>query len=213
MQLCIWTNLALIFLFPATKPEANNYFEGKVVYKHSIIIKNKKVDSVALKEFVGSGSTLYFKEGNYLHTYDGGFFVRDIYRKDDNKGYFKTGPNDTSYWIDCGKRGDQIIKFAFTPKKEKILGIDCDELVIYYNDNIVTDYYNPDSLRINPDWFKNFKLDGQDQIDQKEKSIVLKHKTEYADFIIIKTAISYTREEVDGTIFKLSPGEILIERE
>jgi hypothetical protein len=84
MYLPIWGSLLFIFLSIETKQDVNDYFEGKIVYKNDVIIKNSKMDSTGLKQFVGRGLTLYFKEGNYLHTYDGGFLVKDVYRKDDN---------------------------------------------------------------------------------------------------------------------------------
>jgi hypothetical protein len=36
---------------------------------------------------------------------------------------------------------------------------------------------------------------------------------EYADFIIIETAVSISREKLNDEIFKLPPKEILIEQE
>jgi len=209
----MWTLLFILSLSFQDNVSATNYFEGWIKYKHDLILKNTNIDSMRLKEFVGSGSTLFFKEGNYLHKYNDGPIIQDSYRKEDNKAYFKLNKNDTTFWVDCGKQGDEILKFSFTPKKEKILGIDCDELIIYYKDKITSDYYNSDLFGINPDWFKNFILDGQNQIDQKEKAICLKHKTEYANFIIIETAVSFSKEKIDERIFKISPNEILIEQE
>jgi hypothetical protein len=207
----IW--ISLVFLLLGTGKSENNYFEGWIKYNHDLILKSTNIDSIELKKFLGTGSTLYFKERNYLHTYDGSLFIQDSYRKDENRAYFKKNKSDTSFWIDCGTPGDEIIEFSFTPRKEEILGMVCDELKIYYKEKIVCDYYNSDSLKINPDWFKNFIKDGQNQIDQKEKAICLKHKTEYAGFIVIETAISFSREKIDEKIFKLSSKEILIEQE
>jgi len=209
----MWAFLFVFLSLYQHKNSETNYFEGWIKYKNDIVLKNRNIDSLKLKEFVGDGSTLYFKEGNYLHTYEGGPMMKDLYKKEDNKAYFKLNNSDTTFWVDCKKPGDEILKISFTPKKEKILGIDCDELVIYYKDKISTDYYNDDKFGINPDWFKNFIMDGQDQIDQKEKAICLKHKTEYSGFIIIETAISYSKEKIKEEIFKISPKEILVERQ
>ncbi len=209
----MWALLFIAFLSFQNSVSDTNYFEGWIKYKHDLIVKNTDIDSMQLKEVVGSGSTLFFKEGNYLHKYNDGPIMQDSYRKEDNRAYFKMNKNDTIYWVDCRKQGDEILKFSFTPKKEKILGIDCDELIIYYKGKITTDYYNSDLFGINPDWFKNFIRDGQNQIDQKEKAICLKHKTEYANFIIMETAVSFSKEKIDERMFKITPNEILIEQE
>jgi hypothetical protein len=205
--------IIFFFLQPfSDKINQTDYFEGWIKYKHEIVLKNRNIDSVQLQEFIGEGSTLYFKEGNFMHTYRGGAMIQDLYRKDDNKAYFKINNGDTTFWVDCGKPGDEILKISFTPKKEKVLGIDCDELIIFYKNKISTDYYNSEKFGINPNWFKNFILDGQDQIDQKEKAICLKHKTEYSNFIVIQTATAYSKEKIDEKIFKISSNEILVER-
>ena len=194
------------------KSSNSEYFEGNVTYKHDIFSKNTMLDSSALRSMFGFGSTLTFKEGSYLHKYDGGLINEDLYRKEDNKMYFKKFGSVTTFWVDCGTPGDKIIKFAFTPKKEKILGIECDELMIYYQNKIVSDYYNSDSLKINSEWFKRYVLDGEYIIDQKEKSISLKHKTEYANFIIIETATKIHRENVNDSSFNIASNEILVEQ-
>ena len=209
----MWTLLVILSLAFQNAPSEPNYFEGWIKYKHDIVLKNRNLDSLALKEFVGEGSTLFFKEGNYLHKFEGGFFIQACYRKDDNKQFFKKDMSDTSYWVDCGKAGDAILRLSLIPNKEKIIGVDCDELSIYYEDKIIKDYYNSELFGINPDWFKNYKLDGQNQIDEKEKAVCLMRKTEYADFIVIERAVSFSKEKVDEKIFKQSPNEILVQQE
>lgn len=211
MNLLLWKFLNLVFVLFGNPETKTDYFEGKVNYKHEVIIKNMNLDSSLIKKIIGEGSTLFFKDGNYMHDYNGGLFRRDLYRREDNKIYFWKYDSDTCYWIDCGKAGEEIVELLFTPNKEKILGIQCDELVIHYKDKIVSDYFNSDSLTINPDWFKNYKLDGQHIIDEKEKAICLKNKIEYPEFIFFQTAVSFSREKIDGRIFELPPGAIFIE--
>ena len=95
----MWTLVIILFLSFQNKA-GKNYFEGWLKYKHEVIIKNTNIDSLALREFVGKGSTLYFKEGNYLHTFDGGAIIKHLYRKDDNKTYFKFACKDGFIFLD-----------------------------------------------------------------------------------------------------------------
>lgn len=207
-----WTISCFISFSLGNSAFDNNYFEGRITYKHEIVSKNSELDSSLLIKILGRGSTLFFKEGNFLHKYDGGLFKQDLYNKKNNKIYITKVDSDTTFWSDCGMPGDTILNFSFTPKKEKILGIDCDELIIYFKNKTESDYYNSDSIRINPDWLKNFKFDGENLIDQKEKAIFLKHKTEYPNFILVETATGFYREKLDESIFEIAPNQILIEQ-
>ena len=204
---------SLIFFGMGCKGQTKNYFEGKVIYQFELISKNTRLDSNKLRTIFGTGSILTFKKGNYHHTYNGGLMEFDTYRKDDNKMYFKMRNNDTIYWRNCGLIGDKIEKFEFSAKKEDVLGISCDELTMHYNDNIVSHYYNSDSLSIDPEWFKQYTLHDENLIDAKEKSIYLKSKVEYAYFLIIETAAKFIREKVDSKIFELPSKAILAEKE
>jgi hypothetical protein len=191
---------------PVTK-----YFEGAMTYKSDIVVKNPQIDSSLIRNILGAGSTLFFKDGNYLLEYNGGLLKRQLYRKQDNKIYIRKNKNDTTFWVDCGNAGEEVIKFSLTRKKEKILGVECDELVIFYNDKTVSDYFNSALFRTNPAWFKNFKYENQNIIEEKEQAVCLKHKTEYPDFTIISTAITFSKKKIDDRIFKISSDEILAE--
>jgi hypothetical protein len=50
--------------------QSQNYFEGTIIYKFDFKSKVPNVNSALLEGFFGSGSTLFFKEGNYYHKYD-----------------------------------------------------------------------------------------------------------------------------------------------
>jgi len=189
-----------------------SYFEGQIFYKFEVASKiPRKVDTSRLMKIIGTGMTLFFKEGNYFHQYAGGIFEFDLYRKADNKVYLKKRNNDTIYWHDCGLEGKKAERFLFTEKKANVLGIDCDELIIQYNDKTETHLYNADSISTNPEWFKRFTLNDEHLIDEKEKSIYLKNKIESLYFTTIETAIKITREHIDDKIFVLPPGAILVQ--
>jgi hypothetical protein len=120
--------------------------------------------------------------------------------------------NDTIFWYDCGLAGDKINKSLFTKKKETILGITCDELIIRYEDRTESQYYNSDSISINPSWFKRFTLDRENYIDEKEKSIYLKNKIDYSYFSFTQTATKISRGHIDNKIFEIPSNAILFEK-
>ena len=104
-----------------------------------------------------------------------------------------------------------MLHFKINPKKEKILGINCDELITYYANKTVSFYFNSDTLKINPDWYKSFTLSNKNLNTQKMKSLYLKYKIEYPDFIATVTATSILWQTIDNKIFSAPTNKILIE--
>ena len=104
-----------------------------------------------------------------------------------------------------------MLKFEINPKKEKVLEIECDELVTYYDNKIVSFYFNPDTLRIDPNWYKHFTTANKNFNSQKMKSIYLKYKAEYPDFIVTVTATSLKWQELENKLFLVPKNKILIE--
>lgn len=189
------------------------YFEGKITYRNEYIIKNKKVDSVTLAKAFGKTATLLFKNGNYLERYDDGSMMEQLYNRHDNKVYIKQDESDTLYWFDCGIQGQKMLKFEIIPHEEKILGIDCDELVTYYKNKTVSFYFNPDTLNINPEWYKEFTAYNKHFNTGKMKSLYLKYKIEYPEFTVTVTATSITNQVISDSLFSVPKSKILIERQ
>ena len=208
----ILLGLSIIIACSSTKKTNDqDYFEGKIMYKNEYIIKTNKVDSAYLDKIFGKTADLSFKEGNYLELYDGGFMLEQLYNKHDNKTYVKRNLSDTLYWFDCGTPGQKMLKFEINPKRENILGIECDELVTYYANKTVSFYFNSDTLRINPEWYKNFTTSNKNLNTQKMNAVYLKNKIEYADFIATVTATSITWQKIDDKLFSVPKNKILIE--
>ena len=193
------------------KSEDKDYFEGRILYKNEYVVKTNKVDSDFLNKMGGKTADLYFKEGNYLEKYDSGFMLEQLYRQKENKVFLRLDNSDTLHWYYCDKPGQKIVKSEINPKKEIILGIPCDELTTYYDDKIVSFYYNSDSLRINPDWYKDFTSNNKNLNSQKMKAVYLKYKIERPDFIVTVTATSISRQKIDDNIFRVPENKILIQ--
>lgn len=189
--------------------QGQKYFEGEITYQFTF--KADRVPDAAklLSPYLGEGSILYFKEGNYRHEFIGGLLEFDLYNKEANKIYLKKRNNDTIFWTDCGLRGDTIQKFSYSPKTDTIIGIVCDRLVIQYKGKSETHFYNSDSARINPAWFENFKLNDEYLVDKKEQSIYLKGEHSFERFTLIETATKLSAENVNDEKFKLPANAIL----
>ena len=203
--------LILVSCTSSVKPQDNKYFEGRIMYKNEFIFKTNQVDSNSIIKFFGKTADLYFKDGNYVEKYDGGDMLEQLYRKQDNKVYVKRNQSDTLFWTDCGRPGKSILRFEINHAKETILGIVCDELITYYETKTVSFYFNPDTLKINSDWYSAFTITNKNINTQKMKSMFLKYKIEYPNFVATVTATSILPQKIDDNVFSISKNRILIE--
>ena len=185
-----------IFILLGFGVNNQKYFEGIIKYKYDFIVKNDKVSGDRLKDFFGSSIEFYFKEGNFLERYDKGVLKEQLYRKKDNRLYFRNVNSDTLLYTNAALPGKQIIKTEINLDKDTVLGIVCHELKIDYDDYKFTLYFNRD-YTIDSDWYNDFKRNGKDVYTRLIKSIYLKFKLEYKDFILIGTATEINRKKID----------------
>jgi hypothetical protein len=193
------------------KKNQESFFEGKITFKNDFVIKSNKVDRRKLEEFFGLRTDFFFKEGDFFERYDGGYMLEQLYLKEDNKTYFKKDTSDTLYWLDAGLPAQKIRRVEINRKKERILGIDCDEMITYYDNKTVSYYFNSDTLRINPDWYKNFTSTNKNINSRKMKAIYLKYKIENADFIATVIATSISHQKLTGDLFIIPEHRFLVE--
>lgn len=188
-----------------------SYFEGRILYNSKYVTKSNKFDTSYLENLFGKTSDLYFKDGNYLEKYDKGFWLEQLFIRTGNLIYIKKNQSDTLFFFSCEKPGRKILKSEIIRKSEKILGIECDELITYYEDKNVSFYFNSDTLKINPDWYSNYKLVNKNLNSNKMKAIYLKYKMENADFITTVTATSISHQKIDDRIFVIPTNKIIVE--
>ncbi len=205
--------LLVIIMLAGLIGEGQRYFEGEINYKFDFKSDKIKEPGKLLIPVIGVGSILYFKEGNYRHEFEGGTMEFDIYNREENKMYQKKRNNDTIYWTDCSKANNNILDSVFSPKTDTVLGIICDRFAIQYKEASEVHYYNSDSIYINPEWFKNFKLNDEYFIDLREKSIYLKNEYSLGYFKLIETATKIIRQIIDIEKFRIPKNSILIQQD
>ena len=212
MSILILRLLALTIFFLRSNRDLNHveYFEGTITYRGDFLRLTNKYDSIILKAFAGGTTTLYVKDGNYLTVADKGITTRSLYRKNENIYYRARFNSDTVFWTRCDQTGQKILKFTKRAKVERILGIDCDELKVYYQNKTVTYYYNSDTLKANPDWYKKSTSYHENFYSREMKAVNLKSIIEYKDFVIIQTAVEIKQEKLDVSLFEV-PNKPLLE--
>lgn len=191
----------------------SNYFEGKISYKAEFVRKSNKYDSINLSKAIGKFSNYFFKEGNFLIKNNDAISFMTLYQMKDNKMYTEKVWSDSVFYVDCGKPGFKILRFTITPKKEIILGINCDELKVFYENKTVTNYYNSDTLKQDPSWHNKFTFYNEDFYSQKMKSLSLKFIIERPDYVVTYTAISFAYTKLNDSIFSVPKNKPLVEEE
>jgi hypothetical protein len=189
----------------------NNYFEGKLTYDISYIPTTSSADTAFLKAFVAKGAEMSFKEGSYNEIFYGGGIRQEIYNQKENRDYNLLDSKDTLYWLDCSKKSPEPVQVQINKKKKTILGIECDELVFSYPSKTIRYYFNSDTLKIDPDWYKNFTFQNKSMQMQKMGSLYLGIEMEYPDFIITWTTVKIQPQKIDEKEFIIPKSKMLKE--
>lgn len=202
--------IVIILLIGCSSEKKEDYFEGTIIYTHNIQLKTDKVRMSYLDSMIGNKALLYYKNGSYYEIYDKGFPIEEIYDVNTNKIYFKKNLSDTLFWSDCNEPPKPMEKYEINKGKVVINGITCDEYITYYKNKTVSFYFNPDSFKINPAWYKNFTVGNKNVNSERMGAMYLKYVMEYPDFIVSITATEINRRPIDDSLVKIKPGRILV---
>ncbi|HZG01519.1 MAG TPA: hypothetical protein VEY71_10975 [Chitinophagales bacterium] len=200
---------AIINLQAVDGNRRSKLFEGEITYRNDFVVKTKDVDLAYLKDVFGKTAHLYFKEGNYLEVYDTGYYLKQLYIRDDNKIYFTKSISDTLYWVDCGEKGAGMLRYEIKRQQETILGIPCDQLITYY-DNKTVSYFFADTLKINPDWYARYVTTDKNIKSKLMGSMYLKYKIEYDNFTVTVTATTIKEARLNDDLFRLPKDAIVV---
>jgi hypothetical protein len=207
------TGSLVVLLFACNLTPAKSdypYFEGKISYEYDFIIRDTTRKTQFFKTLYPTKSVLTFKDGNSIEEYEGGESIYDLYIVNQNKLYTRRNQSDTLYWFDCGNPGEEILSMKVHSNNENILGIKCDELSITYKNKTVTYWYNQDTLKINPDWFKRLTYTNRNITSKKLGAVCLKVKVEYPDYILMQTVNSISTEKINSNIFTVPANAVLV---
>jgi hypothetical protein len=122
-----------------------NFFEGKVTYELSYLLKTNNVTKEQADLVFGNKQT-YFPKGNmYKNEMNGTLKMSQYYLGKDTL-YISTNNSDNLLWVDATYLNDEIISIELTEGVEKINGILCDLLTIKSNNGYFK-YLNPRSIK------------------------------------------------------------------
>lgn len=83
-----------------------------------------------MKALVGEKQEYFIKSGNYKSYTNGIGITVQLCIGETNKLYNKMSGSDTLYWFNANVNSDSVFNSELIKNKEKILGEDCDALVL-----------------------------------------------------------------------------------
>lgn len=175
----------LAFSCNSIKHENQNntgYFEGVITYEIDYEPYNKHITPDLLKDQIGEKMILTFKDGNYKKEYfapNGKLLGVRVLNLQENKMYLRSHDRDTTFWFDIRKadtktnfsRGNDTIIFnhpaVVIETTSSVKSSELPDKVYEISDKT----YFSKKLKVNPNWYKNFKEASFDEIIAVGKGI------------------------------------------
>lgn len=180
------------------------FFEGEIIYSNTFKSKDPQVTDKRLASMLGSVHNYYIKGGNYKTITNGKFALWQLYINADNKVYNKIAPVDTVFWNNAAEHDDEVLEAKVNKKVIKILGYDCDELILTCRSGVQKYYYSP-KLGADAKLFKNHLYGNFYNYVSRANAVPLKMIIEDQNFTIESIATSVTEKKLDPKFFELPP--------
>lgn len=174
---------------------SHDFFCGIIKYKQSIESKNPNIPMEFLTNNLGTESTFYYQDGNYLQEYKDGRMEFGFLNVKDKLFYKKYRDNDTLYIADATK----YLKYQFkgikdSDQKKTILGFTCkmiDLEAIYLDDgnSYRMTYFYSDEIQINKGIYKGLKYAFMEELYSKMESLPLEYIMTSKTFVMTATAV------------------------
>jgi hypothetical protein len=195
--------LFLIFLSATAKGYSQEAFEGKIIYQNSFQSKNSSVSSEQMRVLLGEKQEYFIKSGNYKSYTNGVGITMQLYNSETNKLYNETSRSDTLYWFDANVKSDVVISYELVKNKTKILGEDCDALVLK-TQNGKTTYYYTSKYPVDFAKYQMHSYGNWNYYLSKAKSVPLKIVIENEQFKMESTALKIEAEQLADDFFTVS---------
>lgn len=156
-------------------------FEGKITYSNIYKSKNPQVTDQQWLSMMGGTQEYYIKGGNYKSVMNGTLMQWQLYVNSENKLYNKMSNDETVFWIDGQTNPDSIISVKLIKNVIKLLGYECDELILTCKSGTQKFYFNS-TLKVDVSLFENHKFGNWYDFLKESNSLPLKMIMDIAQF-------------------------------
>lgn len=179
-------------------------FEGRILYRNSYQSLGD-ISEKQLAAMLGTTTEYLIRRGDYKTISNGKKLQWQLYTCSENRLYCKTASSDTIFWFDGADADDEVIHAAVNRKVAKILGQDCDELVLTCRSG-TRRYYYSSTYPIDARLFEKHRYDNWAEYTEKSRAVPLKIVIETADYRVESTAVEVKPMAIDDRTFTLFPG-------
>lgn len=133
-------------------------FEGKIIYSNTSVSNIPNIASESLNLLMGTTQEYIIKKGNYKSINNGTLLEWQLYINKTGKFYIKATSSETIFCTtDDNHQEDEILSIKLNKNASKILGYNCDELIVKYNRQVQKYYFNSEII-IDTKLFENNKF-------------------------------------------------------
>lgn len=177
-------------------------FEGKITYSNTYKNKNPQMTDQQWLSMMGGTQEYYIKGGNYKSVTNGTLMQWQLYVNSENKLYSKMSNSETVFWNDGLTNPDPIISIKLNKNVIKILGYECDELILTCKSGIQKYYFNS-ILKIDVSLFENHKFGNWYDFLKESNSLPLKMIIDNAQFTMVNIATEVKEMKLNEKDFQL----------
>lgn len=180
-------------------------FEGKITYSNTYESQNPQMTDQQWQTMMGGTQEYFIKNGDYRSVTNGTVMQWQIYVNSENRLYSKMANSETAIWNDGLINVDTISNVKLNKNVIKILGYDCDELILTCKSGIQKYYFNT-SLKVNVSLFENHKFGNWYTFLKESNSLPLKMIVNNAQFTMESIATEVTEMKIKDSDLQLPEG-------
>lgn len=183
-------------------------FEGEIVYSNVFTSKMKNYTDEQLGIIIGTKQEYFIKEGNYKSIFNDQSVTMQLYDYKTNRIYNKTPKSDTLYWFEASTNTDEVLTFEVKKNAEKILGNQCDAIIMKTKTVTTTIFYSS-LYKIDSTVYKNHHYSNWAFYVEKTQSLPLKTIVETNAFRMESTAVEIKPLELGTEYFNISSNTLV----
>lgn len=164
--------------------------------------KSPTVTNEQLTQMMGSTQEYDISGGDYRSIFNGSYLKMQLYVSRENRSYTQTTFSDTLYWEDYAVNQDKATSFEIKKNAETILGVACDELVVYTPKGTTHYYYNS-KYGVDPELYKVHAGGNWYYIISKTKALPLKIVSDQEGFVMTSVPAKVIPARLDMSIFSI----------
>lgn len=197
--------IVIVLITFSTLTAFGQNFEGKITYSSTYESNSPQMTSEQWKTMIGGTQEYSIKNGNYKSETNGNIMQWQLYVNTENRLYIKMSNSETVLWNDGLINVDSILDTKLNKNAIKILGYDCDELILTCKSGTQKYYFNS-SLKVNSSLFENHKYGNWYAFLKASNSLPLKTVISNQQFTMESIATEIKKMKINDSDLLLPEG-------